>query len=96
MSTLGPVRIAAVRTQTQWSSRRPVVECVATLTRRLSAAEQIEVERFPEFTLEDDQVSFSCRPEETEVLEQRLATALTDSGGASRIRRHRRGLRAIS
>jgi hypothetical protein len=90
-----PPRIAAVRIQPLWSSRRnPRVHCLATLTRPLSETELVEMERFPEFSVSGDQVSFSCRPEETEVSEQRLAVAVADSAQSPADKR-RHGLRAI-
>lgn len=95
MGTVAPPRIAAVRIQPLWSSRRnPQVHCVATLTRPLSAAERVGMERFPEFSISGDQVTFSCRPEETEVSEQKLAVAVAESAAANPARQ-RRGLRAI-
>jgi len=85
------VQIAAVRIQPQWSSRRrPLVHCVATLTRPLTPAERDGLGRFPEFSVSEDRVTFSCRPEETEESEQRLAGALQAAA------RHRRGLRSVS
>jgi hypothetical protein len=68
---------------------------VATLTRTLSEAELMEMERFPEFSVSGDQVSFSCRPEETEVSEQKLAVAVADSAAHPAADKRRRGLRAI-
>jgi hypothetical protein len=68
---------------------------VATLTRTLSEAELMEMERFPEFSVSGDQVSFSCRPEETEVSEQRLAVAVADSAAQPHADKRRHGLRAI-
>ena len=69
---------------------------MATLTRPLSETELVEMERFPEFSVSGDQVSFSCRPEETEVSEQRLAVAVADSASqAPSAEKRRRGLRAI-
>lgn len=95
MGTVAPPRIAAVRIQPLWSSRRnPQVHCIATLTRPLSAAEAQQMGRFPEFSVSGDQVTFSCRPEETEVSEQRLAVAVAESAAAPE-GRQRRGLRAL-
>ena len=92
-----PPRIAAVRIQPLWSSRRnPRVQCLEKLTGPLSEAELLEMERFPEFSVSGDHVSFSCRPEETEVSEQRLAVAVADSTTQSPADKRRRGLRAIS
>ena len=68
---------------------------MATLTRPLSEAERMEMERFPEFSVSGDQVSFSCRPEETEVSEQRLAVAVADSAAQPLADKRRCGLRAI-
>jgi hypothetical protein len=96
MASVAPPRIAAVRIQSLWSSRRnPQVHCTATLTRPLSAAERQAMERFPEFSVTGDQVTFSCRPEETEVSEQRLALAVTESVSVRGPGRQRRGLHAI-
>ena len=96
MGSVAPPRIAAVRIQPLWSSRRnPQVHCTATLTRELSAAERHAMERFPEFSVAGDQVTFSCRPEETDVSEQRLALAVAESAAEKGNARHRRGLRAI-
>jgi len=96
MGSVQPPRIAAVRIQPLWSSRRnPRVHCVATLTRPLSQTELVEMERFPEFSVSGDQVSFSCRPEETEVSEQRLAVAVADSAAQPTADKRRRGLHAI-
>ena len=53
------------------------------------------MERFPEFSVSGDRVTFSCRPEETEVSEQRLAVAVADSAALLRSEKRRRGLRAI-
>jgi hypothetical protein len=53
------------------------------------------MERFPEFSVTGDQVTFSCRPEETEVSEQRLALAVTESVSVRGPGRQRRGLHAI-
>ena len=96
MGRVAPPRIAAVRIQPLWSSRRnPQVHCIATLTRPLSPAEVQEMERFPEFSVSGDQVTFSCRPEETEVSEQKLALAVAESAAAPAAGRQRRGLRAL-
>jgi hypothetical protein len=96
MASVTPPRIAAVRIQPLWSSRRnPRVHCTATLTRPLSAAERVAMERFPEFSVTGDQVTFSCRPEETEVSEQRLAAAVTESASGRGAGKRRRGLRAV-
>lgn len=68
---------------------------MAKLTRPLSETELAEMERFPEFSVSGDRVTFSCRPEETEVSEQRLAVAVADSAALLRSEKRRRGLRAI-
>jgi hypothetical protein len=95
MGSAQPPRIAAVRIQPLWSSRRhPRVHCIATLTRPLSKPELAEMQRFPEFSVSGDEVTFSCRPEETEVSEQKLAVAVAESA-QPRAPRERRGLRAI-
>jgi hypothetical protein len=96
MGSVAPPRIAAVRIQPLWSSRRnPQMHCTVTLTRALSAAERQSMERYPEFSVAGDQVTFSCRPEETEVSEQKLALAVAESAAAGGNGRERRGLRAI-
>ncbi|MDQ6892039.1 MAG: hypothetical protein M3167_05095 [Acidobacteriota bacterium] len=93
---MAPPRIAAVRIQPLWSSRaNPLVHCTATLTRPLSDAERQAMERFPEFSVTGNQVTFSCRPEETEVSEQRLTLAVAQSAAGRANGRQRRGLRAI-
>ncbi len=68
--------VAAVRVETRWETRRPVMHCVARLTRALSRREREEMSRFPEFRVGDDGVTYSCRPEETEAAEKRLSSAL--------------------
>lgn len=42
--------------------------------------------RFPEFTVKGDSVRYSCRPEEAEECEKRLASLLLEcaTGGAGR------------
>lgn len=68
--------VAAVRVETRWETRRPVVHCSARLTRALSRREREEMSLFPEFRVNDDSITYSCRPEETEAAEKRLSSAL--------------------
>ncbi|MEP6800689.1 MAG: hypothetical protein ABJC07_02035 [Acidobacteriota bacterium] len=79
--------MAAVRVQTGWESRRPVVHCVARLTRALSRRERAEMGRYSEFQVGEDSITYSCRPEETEAAEKRLSSLLrlvADSPGRAR------------
>ncbi len=68
--------VAAVRVETRWETRRPVVHCVARLTRALSRREREEMGRYPEFQVGEDSIKYSCRPEETEAAQKRLSSLL--------------------
>ena len=94
--------IAAVRVDTQWDSRNPFLRCLARLTRRLTQREREQMRLFPEFSvLDEDGVTYTCRPEEAEAFQKRLAGALATataaaqkSGGALRRPLRRPGARA--
>ena len=68
--------VAAVRVETRWETRRPVVHCIARLTRALSRREREAMTRYPEFEVGEDSIKYSCRPEETEAEEKRLSSVL--------------------
>ncbi|MEO8431854.1 MAG: hypothetical protein ABI592_10130 [Acidobacteriota bacterium] len=86
MAALAPPLVTAVRADTPWNSRARRIECVARLTRPLTPAEIRGMSRFPEFTVKGDSVRYSCRPEEAEECEKRLASLLLEcaTGGAGR------------
>jgi hypothetical protein len=76
--------IAAVRSDTQWDSRSSFLRCLARLTRRLTPLERQQMRRFPEFSvLEEDGVTYTCRPEEAEAFQKRLAGALVTAATAA-------------
>lgn len=76
--------ITAVRLDTQWDSRSPFLRCLARLTRRLTLREREQMRRFPEFSVsEEDGVTYTCRPEEAEASQKRLAGALVTAAAAA-------------
>lgn len=95
--------IAAVRVDTQWGSRSPSLRCLARLTRRLTPREREQMLRFPEFSVfEEDGFTYTCRPEEVEAFQKRLAgflvtaaTAALETRGAPRRPLRRPGARAV-
>jgi hypothetical protein len=75
------VQVAAVRVDMSWGSRKGLVSCIASLTRRLSKAESRRMDCFPEYVVEGDRVTYSCRAEETEAFGERLSALLRRVGG---------------
>jgi len=71
-----PARVAAVRVQNQWHARTTRLWCVARLTRPLTRGEISRLSGYPEFRAADDVITYTCRPEEVEETEQRLASIL--------------------
>jgi hypothetical protein len=81
-----PARVAAVRVQNQWHARTPRLWCVARLTRPLTRGEVSRLSRYPEFRAADDVIKYTCRPEEVEETEQRLASILRQIQSPSPLR----------
>ena len=78
-----PARVAAVRMQNQWHARTTRLWCVARLTRRLTGDEIARLSDYPEFRAAGDVITYTCRPEEVEETEQRLASILRQIHSAS-------------
>lgn len=85
---LSTPRIAAVRVQSQWQARTPRLRCVARLTRLLTIDELQQMGEFPEFMGAVDLVTYTCRPEEVEEWEKRLADVLELISAGSAQQRH--------
>lgn len=96
MASSAPPLVTGVRADTPWNSRVRRIECVARLTRRLTSAESEAMRRFPEFTVDEDRVSYSCRPEEAEECEKRLALVLVECASRARATGGRRTLRSVN
>jgi len=77
-------QVVSVRMETAWHVRRPLLACVARISRALTSRERKEMARFPEFDVAEKTVTWSCRPEETEAYEKRLSAALRRSAKDSR------------
>lgn len=76
--------IAAVRVDTQWGSRSSLLRCLARLTRELTPRECEQMRHFPEFLVSaEDGVTYTCRPEEVEASQKRLAGALVTASTAA-------------
>lgn len=71
-----PARVAAVRVQNQWHAKTVRMRCVARLTRSLTRKETARIARYSEFLPAGDVITYTCRPEEVEETEQRLASIL--------------------
>jgi hypothetical protein len=82
-------QVVSVRVETAWETRRPLLACVARISRALTSRERAEMARFSEFLVGGETVSWSCRPEESEAYEKRLGAALRRSVRDSRARRRR-------
>jgi hypothetical protein len=76
-------QVAAVRVESPWHSRKRTLTCVAKLTRTLNRREREEMARFPEFSVEQDLVTYSCQSEESEAYEKRLSAALLSAARAA-------------
>jgi hypothetical protein len=81
-----PARVAAVRVQNQWHARTARLRCVARLTRSLTRDEVTRLARFSEFLAAGDVITYTCRPEEVEETEQRLAAILAQIHSPSPLR----------
>jgi len=79
-------QVVSVRIQTAWDVRKPLLACVARISRALTSRERAQMNTFSEFTVGDGTVAWWCRPEETEAFEKRLSAALRTSV----LRAHRR------
>ena len=82
-------QVVSVRVETAWETRRPRLACFARISRALTSGERAEMARFAEFSVGAETVTWSCRPEETEAYEKRLAAALRRSVEDSRAKRRR-------
>jgi len=84
-------KVAAMKVESSWGhGRKAMVRCVARLTRALTDR---EVERLrdlvPVEEIQGDRVAWFCRPEEVELVEERVALALTLAAKAASDRRPR-------
>lgn len=83
-------QVVSVRVETAWHTPKPLLACIARISRALTSREREEMARFAEFSVGGGKtVTWSCRPEETEASEKRLAAALRRSAQGSRGGRRR-------
>ena len=84
-------RIGGVVIVTPWSRSNGHVNCIARLTRSLTAGEAERLEEILDVQVEGDRLRYSCRPEELEREEERIVEALLriSRPAAERLRRRR-------
>jgi len=82
-------QVVSVRVETAWYTPGLLLACVARISRALTIRERKEMARFGEFSVGGETVTWSCRPEESEAYEKRLAAALRRSVEDSRAGRRR-------
>jgi len=86
-------RITGVVVAPPWTKEKNRVNCVAHLTRSLTAAEAGRLEQMLDVQVEGNRLRYSCRAAELEEEEERILVALARAASPRR-KRGRRGNRA--
>jgi hypothetical protein len=81
-------KVAGMKVESSWGhGRKAVVRCIAYLTRRLTAREADRLRSLVSLEeVDGDRLTWFCRPEEVEPLQERVNLALDRAVRAGRVR----------